>query len=188
MGHVCMDFVPVKTFRAFSSINVRDSTNSTEVLVFSMIVWNSCRLEISFSKLLYSDKKRSEEDKLEFNSRKAYTQKQFWEKLSLRVSQPKPGGYGNTNTGNTARRTGLKSELLYKLKIILIVINSKHGINYLKLEKYALQTALLYIDAYPWYLMTATLYKILVRGADVIWTSILPVGVRLKTNFTKMIG
>jgi len=68
---------------------------------------------------------RSEEDKLEFNSRKAYIQNQFWEKLSLRVSQPKPGGYGDTNTGNTARRafkdidvlskiTGLKSELLYK--------------------------------------------------------------------------
>jgi len=55
----------------------------------------------------------------------AYIQNQFWEKLSLRVSQPKPGAYGDTNTGNTARRafkdidvlskiTGLKSELLYK--------------------------------------------------------------------------
>jgi len=56
LEHVCMDFVPVKTFRTFPSINVRDSTNSTEILQFSVIVWNCCRLEISFSKLLYSDK------------------------------------------------------------------------------------------------------------------------------------
>jgi len=51
-----MDFVPVKTFITFPTINVRDSTNSTEIFVLSVIVWNSCRLEISFSKLLYSDK------------------------------------------------------------------------------------------------------------------------------------
>jgi len=125
--------------------------------------------------------------------------------LSLRVSQPKPGGYGNTNTGNTARRAfkdvdvlskirGLKSELLYKLKIILIVINSKHDINDQKFEKYALQTALFYIDAYPWYPMTATLHKILVHGADINRTSILPVGMlgeeasEAKKIFTKMIG
>jgi len=144
-------------------------------------------LQISYRLNIKRHHVRSEEDKLEFNSRKAYIQNQFWEMLSLRVSQPKPGGYGNTNTGNTARRafkdvdvlskiTGLKSELLYKLKIILIVINSKHDINDQKFEKYALQTALLYIDAYPWYPMTATLHKILVHGADIIRTSIFPIG------------
>jgi len=63
-----------------------------------------------------------------------------------------------------------------------------------KFEKYALQTALLYIDAYPWYPMTATLHKILVHGADINRTSILPVGMlgeeasEAKKIFTKMIG
>jgi len=93
------------------------------IRIFEMCLQISYRLNIKIHHV------RSKEDKLEFNSRKAYIQNQFWEKLSLRVSQPKPYGYGNTNTGNTARRafkvidvllkiTGLKSELLYKLKII----------------------------------------------------------------------
>jgi len=45
-----------------------------------------------------------------------------------------------------------------------------------KFEKYALPTALLCIDAYPRYPMTATLHKILVHGADIIRTSIFPIG------------
>jgi len=45
-----------------------------------------------------------------------------------------------------------------------------------KFEKYALPTALLCIDAHPRYPMTATLHKILVHGADIIRTSIFPIG------------
>jgi len=35
--------------------------------------------------------------------RKSNLRQNFWDKLSLKVDKPKQGGFGNTNTGNTAR-------------------------------------------------------------------------------------
>jgi len=46
----------------------------------------------------------SPEDKILFSERKKYIQKVLRERLALKVDQPKQGGFGSTNVGNTARR------------------------------------------------------------------------------------
>lgn len=47
---------------------------------------------------------RSTEEKLSIQNRKKKIQKLFEEKFKMRVDQPLPGGSGNSNNGNVARR------------------------------------------------------------------------------------
>lgn len=95
--------------------------------------------------------------------------------------------FGNTNDGNTSRRffddpqlasdiTGISYDLIYRLKVILETISSGHEIDSEKYDKYALDTARLYVDLYPWHPMTPTMHKILIHGAVVIKNALLPIG------------
>lgn len=43
-------------------------------------------------------------------------------------------------------------------------------------------TAKLYIKLYPWYYMTASVHTILIHGAIVIESALLPIGKIYKTN------
>ncbi|XP_011868998.1 PREDICTED: uncharacterized protein LOC105562616 [Vollenhovia emeryi] len=43
-------------------------------------------------------------------------------------------------------------------------------------KQYALDTARLYVNEYPWYPMPASVHKILIHGSDVLSVSLLPVG------------
>lgn len=95
--------------------------------------------------------------------------------------------FGNTNDGNTSRRffdnpqlasdiTGISYELIYRLKVILETISSGHKINPEKYDIYATETARLYVDLYPWHPMTPTMHKILIHGAVIIKSALLPIG------------
>ncbi|GBO98756.1 hypothetical protein EVAR_245_1 [Eumeta japonica] len=95
--------------------------------------------------------------------------------------------FGNTNDGNTSRRffedpklssdiTGTDYELIYRLRVILETISSGYEINLEKYEKYAEETACLYVKLYPWHPMTPTLHKVLVHGSDIIKNALLPIG------------
>jgi hypothetical protein len=94
--------------------------------------------------------------------------------------------YGNTNDGNTSRRffsdpdtasdiTGIDINLIRRLKVILETLSSSHSIYTEKFEKYAEDTAKLYVELYCWYPMTPTLHKILRHGALVIKNTIVPI-------------
>ncbi|XP_022166704.1 uncharacterized protein LOC111031177 [Myzus persicae] len=96
-------------------------------------------------------------------------------------------GKGNTNDGNTARRffknpeksaeiTGIDFTLLQRFGNILSVIASGRKINPITFDEYALATATLFVQLYPWYYMPASVHKILIHGADVIKFAILPIG------------
>lgn len=96
-------------------------------------------------------------------------------------------GKGNTNDGNTARRffknpeksaeiTGIDFTLLKRFGNILSVIASGREINPITFDEYALATATLFVQLYPWYYMPASVHKILIHGADVIKFAILPIG------------
>lgn len=96
-------------------------------------------------------------------------------------------GKGNTNDGNTARRffsnpeisseiTGINLNLIKRFKNILTAISCGHEINAEAFNSYALDTANLFVDLYPWYYMPASVHKILIHGADVIRFAILPIG------------
>lgn len=110
----------------------------------------------------------------------------FRQQLGLNIDVPKQG-FGNTNDGNTSRRffndyeisseiTGIDKELMYRFKIILEAISSTFEIDSNKFSCYAMETAQLYVQLYSWYPMSPRIHKILIHGAIVIRTSILPIG------------
>lgn len=118
--------------------------------------------------------------------RKKCIQRDFKMKMGLIVDVPK-AHFGNTNDGNTSRRffsdfelaaeiTGVNSNLIYRLKIILEVISSGHEVNLAKFSIYARDTAKLYVDLYSWHPMTPTMHKILMHGPLVIQKGLLPIG------------
>jgi hypothetical protein len=43
-------------------------------------------------------------------------------------------------------------------------------------EKYTIDTAKLFVSLYPWFYMPLSVHKVLIHGADVIRTSLLPIG------------
>lgn len=96
-------------------------------------------------------------------------------------------GSGNSNDGNTARRffknpkqaseiTGVNQALIYRFSVILQAISCGYSVNTEKFRKYAFETAELFVKLYEWYNMPASVHKILIHGADVMETLLLPIG------------
>lgn len=108
--------------------------------------------------------------------------------MGLIIDQPtKQGGSGMSNDGNTARRffansemsstiTGIKKELIERFSTILQVISSGIEINYELFDKYAMETAQLFISNYGWFNMPVSVHKILVHGSDIIKFALVPIG------------
>lgn len=128
-----------------------------------------------------------DEDKANVKQRKTIIQKKFKESFHLIVDQPLPGGSGNSNTGNVARKafsnpklfseiTGVDENLIKRLRIILIAISSNRYLDADQFEAFCMDTAKLYIEMYNWYYMPASLHKVLIHGADIERNSILPLG------------
>jgi len=129
----------------------------------------------------------NENDKRELARRKSLIQDLFWKLLSLKVDQPKVGGFGSTNDGNTARRafsepetfseiTGIDLRLIKNLRTILICLSSQLPIDVTKFQSFCHKTAEIIVYEYSWLPMTATVHKILVHSADIIQNTVLPVG------------
>ncbi|KAK4877274.1 hypothetical protein RN001_009780 [Aquatica leii] len=72
--------------------------------------------------------------------------------------------------------TGISYDLIFRLKVILETISSGYSIDVQKYEDYALATARLYVELYPWHPMTPTLHKVLIHGAVIIKNALLPIG------------
>lgn len=96
-------------------------------------------------------------------------------------------GRGTTNDGNTARRffqnpeqtaniTGVDLNLITRFGVILRTLACGMEIDSDRFDKYAIETAQLYVKLYPWYYMPSSVHKILIHGADVIRCAILPIG------------
>lgn len=130
---------------------------------------------------------RSESDKVEFARRKQEIQTILWERLGLRVDQPKARGSGTTNDGNTARRAfehpdsfanylGLDRQLVRNFKIILIALSCEFSINPVRFDTLCTSTAQIYVAHYSWYPMPSTLHKILIYAPEIINFFMLPVG------------
>lgn len=117
---------------------------------------------------------------------KARIQKEFRDRIGLIVDQPKPG-YGSTNDGNTARRffentevsseiTKIDVELITKMHMLMIAVSSGHEIEVEKFRKFALSTARLFVQKYPWYYMPPTLHKYFIHGPEIVSHALLPIG------------
>lgn len=96
-------------------------------------------------------------------------------------------GHGTTNDGNTARRffahpeavskiIGIDQKLIERFANILHVMASGHKIDCDKFERYAYETAELFVHLYSWYYMPPSVHKILIHGSAIMKTMILPIG------------
>lgn len=110
----------------------------------------------------------------------------FEKKTGLLVDVVKQGS-GSTNDGNTARRffkepqvaaeiTGVHENLIIKFSIILQALTCGYKLRTESFRKYAHDTARLFVDLYPWYKMPSSVHKLLIHGADVMDTLLLPIG------------
>lgn len=72
--------------------------------------------------------------------------------------------------------TGLNEELVERFSTILQALTSGRKINCDKFEEYAMDTAKLYVEKYKWWRMSPTVHKVLLHGAAVIRSLIVPIG------------
>ena len=113
--------------------------------------------------------------------------KDFQIKIGLIVDQPKSGGSGTSNDGNSAHRffdnaglsseiTGTNVELISRFSTILGALSNGHHINLEAFEKYTIDSRKLYLKHYSWYYMPVTVHKILIHSVEVIKHALLPIG------------
>lgn len=111
----------------------------------------------------------------------------FKSQLNLSVDMPRAGGGGSSNDGNTARAffrnsevsaqiTGVDEHLIHRFHVILQALSCGFDINIEAYHEYALDTARMFVEKYPWYYMPTAVHKILIHGKEIISNSILPIG------------
>lgn len=129
---------------------------------------------------------RSPEEKLSVSNKKKYIQDRCREELSLLVDIPKQG-FGNTNDGNTARRafenaevfsdiTGVKVEVITRLRTILKAVCSGYDLLPDKFSVYCQETTDCILSSYSWYVIPPSVHKLLEHGLQVSQTLELPIG------------
>ena len=125
-------------------------------------------------------------DKDQFQKKKKEIQDKLRQELGLIVDIPLQGS-GTSNDGNSARIffnnyeivhriTGMDLELLKRFAVILKAINSGLDLDYIKFNKYCLDTAKHYVKTYRWYYMPRSVHQILIHGMDIISNFALPIG------------
>lgn len=72
--------------------------------------------------------------------------------------------------------TGVNEELITRFYAILQAISSGHEINTDKFREYAIETARLFVELYPWYYMPTSVHKLLIHGPQIIAHALLPIG------------
>lgn len=144
-----------------------------------------CCLHILYKITIKKWQVRSNEKKLNLLKEKNI-QDFLWKMLSLKVDMPISGG--TSNNGNVAcwafedsdlfaHCLGLDSELIWRFKIILFALSYHLPLDPIRFDDLCISTSELYVTSYAWYPMPSTLHKILIHGAQIISTSILPVGI-----------
>ena len=66
--------------------------------------------------------------------------------------------------------------IVHRLHVILTTISCKSEIDSIKFGTYCRETAELLIELYPWYRMPVSVHILLVHGAVILFSSVLPIG------------
>lgn len=122
------------------------------------------------------------EKKDEVRKRKTKMQRQFRERMGLVEDQPRAGGAGTLNDGNTAWRafrdpktfsetTGV-DEIIKRLAVILNDLQSQERVVSERFDEYAMETA--EFTTTCGFYMPAGIHELLVHGTTVIETLLLP--------------
>jgi len=116
------------------------------------------------------------------SEKKKYIQRKFWEKLALKVDQPKQVGFRSTsrraftNYKKISAITAIDKQLILNLRTILICLSCQLPINLDKYEQLCYTTGQLMMDKCPWLPMTTTVHNILVHSTQILENTVLPVG------------
>ena len=136
-------------------------------------------LHISYKMSIIKWRGMTEAEKNIVKLRKVEVQAEFRKRMGLVIDQPKEGGAGASNDGNTARQffqqydisaniMNTDADLMKRLHIILATMSCGYDINSSKFKTFWWETASPNVDLYPWYLMTQTLHWISIHGYEVI--------------------
>lgn len=128
--------------------------------------------------------KKDQKDLVE--ERKRCIQNKLRKELGLSVDFVKQG-YGTSNNGNTARTffsnssntskiTELNESLILRCDTILRTLSCGYEVDSEKYHKFALETAKIYVELYPWYPMPPSIHKTLLHGSNIISVALLPIG------------
>ena len=128
---------------------------------------------------------QKQEDKDKVATRKKNQQAKFESELNLVVDVPMQGGVGNSNTGNTARKafqdeeafsciTKVDQNLIHRIHVMLIAINTDHCLNSEALRAYGFKTAKLWVDLYGWCNMSVFMHQLFFHAWQSILHSSLP--------------
>lgn len=145
-----------------------------------------CILHLAYRMKLKSWMAKGPEKQKTLKEEQKRIQKELKKEMGLNVDMPAQGT-GTTNNGNTARKffanpqvvsniTGVSSDLIYRISVLLRALNSGHDINSAKYNEYAKMTAKQFVDLYPWFYMPVSLHKMLMHGAQIIEELCVPVG------------
>ena len=167
--------------RPVSNVQYGISTMHCWIRVFEAL------LRIAYRLRLRKRTARSGEEKDQVEEAKREVQMQLRDRLGLWVDEPRAGGAGNSNDGNTARRafrstkefaacTGMDELFVRRVHVILQAVSCFHPVNSAALGDYCRQTAELYVELYGWYHMPVTLHKLLIHSATVVEWCHLPLG------------
>ena len=155
-------------------------------ILHAWIRFMECLLHLSYKIEIKKYQARGPQEKDIVARRKQEIQTDFKRMLSLSVDKPKQR-FGNTNDGNTARRffeheeesariTGIDKNLIHRFHVILRTLSSGYDIDANKFKEFCQDTAKLYVEKYPWYMMPPTVHKILIHGPQIIDNALLPIG------------
>ena len=147
-------------------------------------------LNIGFRQDFEEWQRRTKEFKELSKERKKIIQENFKRELTLAICEPRSGGLGSSNTGNTARkafdhaeffaiqiirepeenpeRVARASRLITMVRNIWIMLRSCIHINVDKLQDYCDVARNIYEELFPWYPMSPTLHKVLVHIKEII--------------------
>ena len=147
-------------------------------------------LNIGFRQDFEAWQRRTPEQKELAKERKKIIQANFKRELSLAICEPRSGGLGSSNTGNTARkafnhphffavqiiknpdqnvmRVARCSRLITMTRNIWIVLRSCMKVNVDKLQDYCDIARKIYEGLWDWYPMSPTLHKVLCHIREII--------------------
>lgn len=86
---------------------------------------------------------------------------------------------GTTNNGNAANPqvvTGVSTDLIYRISVLLRALNSGQDSNLVKYNEYSKMTTEHFVDLYPRFYMPASLHTMLMHGGQIIEELCIPVG------------
>ena len=159
--------------------------------ISSLHLWIRCLealLRIAYRLKVKKRTARDPAEKLAVEQAKKTIHDELKRTMGLCVDEPRAGGAGNANDGNTARRafreaaqfaacTGLDENIITRIHVALQAVTCFYPLDNEAFASYCRQTAEEYVREYGWYYMPVSMHKLLVHSATVAAQCQVPIGI-----------